>query len=125
MIYRTSLVDGIKIGAISEASHLQIGDTNKIHATTVNFAAQQLKPTFIMGMGDKFFEKFKNQQIPFPVFQNEVRMSTFHENPFIQVGVVRSLAIAVSGVVHIGNLKHMEGEARVHHFRQLPEEEKK
>lgn len=125
MIQRTSLVNVIKVGAVSEASHIQIGDTNEIYATTVNFAAQQLKPIFKMGMGDKFFEKFKNQHIPFPIFENEVSMNTFHENSFIKVGVVRSLAVAVSGVMHIGSLNHMEGQSRVHHFRQLPEEEMK
>lgn len=124
MRQRTSLVNGIKIDAISEASHLQIGDTNEIHATTVNFAAQQLQPVFVMGMGDRFFEEFKQHQIPFPQFQDEVMMTTFHENPFIKVDVVRSLAIAVSGVIHIGNIRHMEGQSRVHHFRQLPKEEK-
>ncbi len=120
MITRISLVDGVVINSVSESAHIQIGDTNEIYAYTNTLAIQQLHANFTNDYDEKF--EFPKKDMAFPLFVDEVTKITFHKQPFIKTGPIRSIGVTNSSLIHIGSIGHMYGQANIRHIRQLPNE---
>lgn len=115
---RTSVVEQLKSRSVTNSSTIQIGDTEKANPMSRIIALQKEGTTF---QGDLPFEDYSifNRQANLPQSTSHVKKATFHHAPTIHVQHVAVSATSTSSILHVGNLNHIEADARVKHFRIL------
>ncbi|WP_391557764.1 spore germination protein GerPE [Robertmurraya sp.] len=119
MLQRSSSVKHIHITNAALSSVIQLGDSKIINGLSRAIAVQREKQLFIGDEED--FSKYPIFQRPiiFPQDNEEVMVTSFHQNPMIHVNSINVIAFSSSSILHVGNTDSINMEARVKHIRQL------
>ncbi|AYA75044.1 spore germination protein GerPE [Bacillus sp. Y1] len=119
MLQRSSSVKHIHITNAALSSVIQLGDSKIINGLNRAIAVQREKQLFIGDEED--FSKYPIFQRPiiFPQDNEEVMITSFHQNPMIHVNSINVIAFSSSSILHVGNTDSINMEARVKHIRQL------
>lgn len=108
------------INSVAFSSIFNIGDTVHYNPTFNAIAVQR--------EGSAWNDDYDLDFEDFPLFQREanwieeqvpVVMHSIHENAHIDIGNVSITGVSESSSVHIGGLKHINGESRIKHIRKL------
>jgi spore germination protein PE len=118
-MYRTSVVDEVKINSLASSSILQTGDTEKIQCFCAVLAIQRESTNF--GRFDIPLNKYDifSQPVLVPECPPINIKQTFNATPFIRVGKVDILGVSSSALLHIGSVNHMSLQSRVKHIRNF------
>lgn len=118
-MYRTSVIEEVKIYSIELAAVLQTGDTEKIECFSAALAIQRESTNF--GRFDIPLNKYDifSQGVVVPVCPPIKIKKTFHANPFIRVGKIDIFGISSSALLHIGSVGEMTLQSRVKHIRNF------
>jgi spore germination protein PE len=116
---RTVVVDKVDVESVAIASVLQIGDSNRIQGFSRAIAVQREAEIFFGNEGNFANYSIFSEPIPLSPITEQVQMSRQNICPCIKVGRIDIIGVSASGVVHLGNTRHVSMEARVKHIRQL------
>ncbi|MDZ5470271.1 spore germination protein GerPE [Bacillus sp. 31A1R] len=119
MLQRTSSVDRIKVDGFAFSSIFQIGDSTIINGLNRALAVQRERELFFGREGN--FRNYPIYSIPIPLPQltEPLTFQSHPLNPIIKVNNIQVIAFSSSSVLHVGNSKHINMEARIKHIRQL------
>lgn len=119
MFVRTSVVDHLKVDALSHSSVAEIGDSAFIHCLSRALAVKREEELFFTNEGS--FRKYDVFSMPIPMepIVERMTMQTTNLKPIIKVNNIDILGASAASVIHIGSSKHIAMEARVKHIRQL------
>ncbi|MBY6038113.1 spore germination protein GerPE [Fictibacillus nanhaiensis] len=118
-MYRTSVVDEVKVNSLDLSAVFQTGDTEKIQCYSAALAIQRESTKF--GTFDISLNKYSifSEEVTVPVCPVINIKKTFHANPFIRVGKVDIIGISSSALLHIGSVQQMSLQSRVKHIRNF------
>ncbi|WP_066054577.1 spore germination protein GerPE [Robertmurraya korlensis] len=119
MLQRSSSVKNIKITNAALSSVIQLGDSSIINGLNRAIAVQREKQLFIGDEEDFFKYPIFRRPIVIPPDKEEIMISSFHQNPMIHVNSINVIAFSSSSILHVGNTKTINMEARIKHIRQL------
>ena len=116
-MYRTSMVNEVKLNSLTSASVLRSGDTEKIESYAAVIAVQ--RESTIFGTFDLHFKDYDlfQQKVLVPVCPSMDVKKTFNAVPFIKVGKVDIIGVSSSSVLHIGSVNKITLQSRVKHIR--------
>lgn len=113
---RTSVVDHLEINSLSDSSILEIGDAHRANPTSKAIALQKEGPTFQGNLIYSDYPIFKRTP-NYPSTQPRTIKRTIHHDPMIHLHQANMIAVTLSSIVQVGQLKHLHADARVKHFR--------
>jgi spore germination protein PE len=119
MLQRSSSVKNIKITNAALSSVIQLGDSSIINGLNRAIAVQREKQLFIGDEEDFLKYPIFRRPIVIPPDKEEIMISSFHQNPMIHVNSINVIAFSSSSILHVGNTKTINMEARIKHIRQL------
>ncbi|WP_273125714.1 spore germination protein GerPE [Metabacillus sp. HB246100] len=119
MISRYSQVTSAYVNSIGISSVFHIGDSQQITPSVKVLAIQREEERYYESEGDLSKFPIFSEEIPKPIYYEELTTNFFHENPKINVSAIHVTAISSSGVFHIGSTRDIMCETRTKHFRQL------
>jgi len=120
MVGRSSYVDSLKIITALFSSVIQLGDSCYIQGFTRALAVQRQEELFFGNEGN--FAEFPifSEPIPIQPITYNLAMQTFNPPPsIIKVNTIHVTGVSASSLIHVGNSKVIQMEARVKHIRQL------
>ncbi|MGJ7919532.1 spore germination protein GerPE [Neobacillus sp. LXY-4] len=125
MLKRTSFVDSIKVDSVLFSSIIQLGDSTYIQGGNRAIAVQRQQEIFWGQEGN--FRQFRvfSEPIPLPLITESFAMQIV--NPpvvCIKVRNIDIIGVSSSSIVHVGNNKSIQMEARIKHIRQLSDVDK-
>jgi spore germination protein PE len=119
MLQRSSSVKNIKVTNAALSSVIQLGDSSIINGLNRAIAVQREKQLFIGDEEDFVKYPIFRRPFVFPQDKEEIMISSFHQNPMIHVNSINVIAFSSSSILHVGNTKTINMEARIKHIRQL------
>jgi len=121
---RTAKVDFLKVDSAGLSSVIQIGDSTHIYALNRAIAVQRQHELFYSHEGN--FNRFGifSYALPIPSIDEPITIQSTALQPMIKVGSIDVIGISSTAILHIGNSKYIQGEARTLHIRQLETAEK-
>jgi spore germination protein PE len=116
-MYRTSIVNEVKVNSVTSASVFRSGDTEKIESYAAVLAVQRESTMFgTFNLNFQDYDLFE-QKVLVPICPSVNVKKTFNAVPFIQVGKVDIIGVSSSSVVHIGSVNKITLQSRVKHIR--------
>jgi spore germination protein PE len=119
MLQRSSSVKHIKVTNASLSSVIQLGDSTIINGLNRAIAVQREQQLFLGDEEDFSTYPIFQRPLVFPQDKEEVIVSSYHQNPMIKVRTINVIAFSSSSILHVGNTKSINMEARIKHIRQL------
>lgn len=119
MLERSSSVDKIKVTTVSFSSIIQLGDSTIINGLNRALAVQREKELFFGNEGSYAPYRIFSEPIPIPTITEPITIQQHQVNPIIKVHNINVLGFSSSSILHVGNSKHINMEARIKHIRQL------
>ena len=119
MSQRLSMVGELYVNSIRSSGILHVGDNAQIRATSLVLAVQRQQERFNANEGSFRAYPIFSRPTPFPTGTQSVTMSVDNLGSVIQVGRIRTLAVAFSSVIQIGSTCNIGADTRVKHFRQF------
>jgi spore germination protein PE len=119
MLQRSSSVKHIKVTNASLSSVIQLGDSTIINGLNRAIAVQREQQLFLGDEEDFSTYPIFQRPLVFPQDKEEVIVSSYHQNPMIKVRTINAIAFSSSSILHVGNTKSINMEARIKHIRQL------
>lgn len=121
MMFRTSIVNQVRVRSVLLSSIVNVGDVRDIRPDTRVLAVQREKPIFFGNEGNVtnfnvFEQPFVKNQNPTP---KEVSIQRRNENRFIHVHLIDILGISASSILQIGNAENVDCTSRIKHIRQF------
>lgn len=116
---RTTKVNSLKVTASTFSSVIQIGDSTHAKPLTRAIAVQQVGGIKAEEPFD--YPNYRIFQLPqlvsFP--EPNLTMKTINHRNQIVANNITLTALAASSILHLGNSKHINAEARIKHIRIL------
>ena len=117
MISRFSNVTTAYVNSMGLSSVFQIGDSMQVKPSVKVFAEQREEERYYGAEGDLSQYPTYEEEIPQPLFYEQLTTNFFHENARINVQTIKILAISSASVFHIGSTKDIVCETRTKHIR--------
>lgn len=120
MFKRSSFVDSLKVDSLQFSSIIQLGDSHYIRGTNLALAEQREEEIFFGQEGDFSRYRVFSEPLPLPLLTEHLRIErNNHGACGIKVGTIKINGVSSSSLVHIGNSKIVQMEARIKHIRHL------
>ncbi|WP_147533191.1 spore germination protein GerPE [Bacillus marasmi] len=120
MLKRTSFVDSLKVDSLQYSSIIQLGDSCYIQGGNLALAVQREEEIFLGQEGDVRSYRVFSEPILLPSITEQLSLSTNNQASIgIKVGSIDILGVSSSSIVHVGNSKIIQMEARIKHIRHL------
>lgn len=117
MISRFSNVTTAYVNSMGLSSVFQIGDSMQVKPSVKVLAEQREEERYYGTEGDLSQYPIYEEEIPQPIFYEQLTTNFFHENPSINVHTINIIALSSSAVFHIGSTKDIVCETRTKHIR--------
>ncbi|MCI3923696.1 spore germination protein GerPE [Paenibacillus sp. TRM 82003] len=116
---RTSVVNDVRIHAVSNASCFVVGDSRSFDGKSLVLAVKREVSAYRGDEGALAPYPTYRAAIPSAPEPPPIEFVKYDENPRIRVGRIDLLGVASASLVQIGHLKHIRGDSRTKQFRQL------
>ncbi|KKI93562.1 hypothetical protein WQ54_02835 [Bacillus sp. SA1-12] len=118
MISRFSSVNSAYVNTVGISSVFNIGDSMQITPSIKVLAIQREHEVYYDEEGN--FSEFPifEEEIPQPVFYEQLTTNFFHKNPKINVNSITVTSISSSAIFQIGSTKDIVCDTRTKHIRQ-------
>ncbi|MFT4414881.1 spore germination protein GerPE [Fredinandcohnia humi] len=120
---RISVVDFIKLTALSFSGIFEVGDSKKITPVSQALAVQREVPLFFTNEGDFSAYPIFSRKLPRITIDETVNTKIHHLNPVIKVGTIRVNGVSSAAILHIGSTDLIRAESKVKHIRKLLDDE--
>ncbi|MCM3651143.1 spore germination protein GerPE [Metabacillus litoralis] len=117
MISRFSHVTTAYVNSIGISSVFQIGDSMQVKPSVKVLAVQREEERYYGTEGDLSQYQIFEEEIPQPLFYEQLTTNFFHENPKINVQTINIIALSSSAVFQIGSTRDIICETRTKHIR--------
>lgn len=116
---RLSIIDRLKVNAVSEASVLQLGDARSVELVEKALAIQRMYADFYGDEGN--FSDYPIFSLPLPELgtMSDVAMTRQNTTSAIRVGNVRIVSVSASSYIHAGCAETLTAKSRIKHIRQF------
>ncbi|MFD1850035.1 spore germination protein GerPE [Oceanobacillus bengalensis] len=118
---RTSIVNNIRVTAISNSAIFNIGDSNQSNIKTKAIAVQKEGTLANLDLDFDDYLLF-NRRAKWPNLKSTVIKKTYNHNEDIYVQQIAAIGVSSSSVLQIGNMNHIRADSRIKHFRMLEED---
>jgi spore germination protein PE len=112
-------VKDVRLLGVDSASTLLVGDLVTFKPKAKAIAVQREVPFYLGREGDFDVYRAFTRPIPQLISNDEVVMELEQSVPQITVGHISVVSVTTSSLLQIGSVKHIEGENRLMHIRQL------
>lgn len=119
MISRYSNVNTAYVNSVGISSVFNIGDSTEITPSVKVLAVQREEERYDGTEGDLSQYEIFEEEIPQPIFYEQITTNFFHKNPKITVHTINITAISSSAVFQIGSTKDIVCETRTKHIRHF------
>lgn len=117
---RTSFVDSLKVDSLQYSSIIQLGDSSYVQAGNIALAVQREEEIFWGQEGDIRSYRIFSEPTPLVKINEQLSIETHNQSSCgIKVHNIDIIGVSASSIVHIGNSKHVQTEARIKHIRHL------
>lgn len=120
---RVTSIQDVKLTELGSTSVFEIGDSEIITPLSKAIALQRERAVFIMN--ELSFHDFSIFSVPIvqPTVEENLTMTTFHNQSQIQIKEIEIFSVTSSSIVHLGSSELLHADSRIKHIRHFLREE--